>query len=80
MATSFMIIYRLLAKVAAIGNADTYGLSHHEWQLIKESASDSCRVDNETIGNVVQSNEDGLGEEEHLGDIHSCYCQPCSPT
>lgn len=43
-------------------------LSSHEGELLADATSDDRRVDDKTLGDVLESSEDDVGGEEGFGD------------
>ena len=62
--------YALLAGDTHGGQTHDDVLSDHERQLLHDVGVDNLGEHNEAFSDVLQSDQNGVGEKEHLRDVH----------
>ena len=62
---------RVLARDAVAGELHEDRLGRHEGQLLVDAGADNVGIHNKTVGNVVEGQQDGISQQEHLGDVHA---------
>lgn len=65
------LLVSLLTGLALRTEAHDNGLGDHEGQLSLDVSGDALGVDDEAVGDVVETNQDGVCEEHGLGNIHA---------
>lgn len=65
------LLVGVLAGDAVLGELHEDGLGSHEGQLLVDAGADDLGVDDEAVSDVVEGEQDGVGQQEHLGDVHA---------
>jgi len=60
-----------LARGAVVDHADEDFLAGHVGQLLHQLGVDDGGEDDEAVADVVEAGDDGVGEEEHLRNVHA---------
>ena len=63
------LLVGFLARLALCYESHDDGFCDHEGEFFLDACVDALGVDDEAGGDVVEGEEDGVGEEEHLGDV-----------
>lgn len=61
----------VLARSSSSDRLHDDGLGDHEGQFCLDMAGNDLGVHNQTIRNVVEADQNGVGEKERLGDINA---------
>lgn len=61
----------VLARLSNGAEAHDDGLGDHEGQFGLHMGGDALGVNDKTISDVVEADEDGVGKEESLGDVNA---------
>lgn len=63
-----------LPRDAVVDESDEDILRGHEWEFLHQLRVNDGRKDDQTIRDVIEAIEDGVGQEEHFGDVHPADC------
>lgn len=67
------LLMGLLARLAQGAQAHDDALGDHEGQLGLDVGGNALGVNDEAVGDVVEANEDGISQQEGLGDVDAAH-------